>query len=169
MKCSQTLLKSCARQLARMTQNAATHRYRIQSICKSLKESPERLWKLCQDALGKTPSDVMDWARAKAFLEVLKTDPNTKLRQLRRQLGYESESAFNAFAHRVFGCAPQEAKTHLEEAERRLHASYAVIEACLALAKPKPKQKTETENRNGKPKQKTENDFFWKKEKKKVR
>ncbi|MFQ3599398.1 MAG: helix-turn-helix domain-containing protein, partial [Chloroherpetonaceae bacterium] len=156
MKRPHTLLKSCVRQLARMVQNAASHQYRIYSLCKTLKESPDRLWKLCQDALGKTPREVMDWVRAKAFIEALRANPNVKLRQLRRELGYESESAFNAFAYRVFGCAPQEAKTHLEQAERRMQANYAVIEACLASAKPKPKRKTETENRNGKPKRKTE-------------
>ncbi|MFQ3608664.1 MAG: helix-turn-helix domain-containing protein [Chloroherpetonaceae bacterium] len=144
MKRPHALLKSCVRQLARLVQNAASHQYRIHSLCKTLKESPERLWKLCQDALGKTPSDVMDWARAKAFIEALRANPNVKLRQLRRELSYESESAFNAFAYRVFGCAPQAAKKNLQEAERLMHERYAVIEACLAQTR----RKTETENRN---------------------
>ncbi len=115
--------------------------------------------------VGKKTSDVMDWARAKAFLDALKANPDMKLRLIRRELGYESESAFNAFAYRVFDCSPQGAKKNLQAAEQEMYERYAAIEACLTQVR----RKTETENRNGKPKQKTENDFSWKKEKKKVR
>ncbi len=179
--------------------NATRPDFTLNLLCDDLQSNPDKLWKFCQDAFGHPPSDLLDWARARVFLEAVRFEPMMRLRHLGKRLGFKSESAFNQFTHRVFGTTPQGAKGDPRRAEERVGERYKAIEECyeqmmqresgnpkpkqtkrvervLTKRNPetenrnrKPKQKTETENRNGKPKQKTENDFFWKKEKKKVR
>ena len=156
-------------------------RLNLKSFCQNFHLSPDRLWKHTQDAVGCSPHDVKDWVRAKAFVQVVRSNPTLKLHSLRQQLGFKSESAFQAFARRAFGCSPHEAKVNVMEAERKMQDRYGAIDAWYEARKNsveneeekqtrygqkvltpsenrsnKPKQQTEATNRSNKPKQQTE-------------
>ncbi|MCS7014302.1 MAG: helix-turn-helix domain-containing protein, partial [Chloroherpetonaceae bacterium] len=123
---------ACRQLLTKALTHAPEYRFRLSSLCHALQLSERKLWQLCQDCFGQTPKALMDWARAKTFLQVVELEPELKLRALGKRLGFESESAFNRFAHRVFGGSPQQAKEHRGASAQALQARYEAIEAWFA-------------------------------------
>jgi AraC-like DNA-binding protein len=192
--CPQRASEICQKMFEHLSACIGNQRLNLKSFCQNFHLSPDRLWKHTQDAVGCSPHDVKDWVRAKAFVQVVRSNPTLKLHSLRQQLGFKSESAFQAFAHRAFGCSPHEAKVNVMEAERKMQDRYGAIDAWYKARKNsvgneeekqtsyaqkvltltenrsnKPKQQTEATNRSNKPKQQTENESSWKEGKKQVR
>ena len=158
----------CQKMFEHLSACIGNQRLNLKSFCQNFHLSPDRLWKHTQDAVGCSPHDVKDWVRAKAFVQVVRSNPTLKLHSLRQQLGFKSESAFQAFAHRAFGCSPHEAKVNVMEAERKMQDRYGAIDAWYKARKNSvgneeekqtsyaQKVLTLTENRSNKPKQQTE-------------
>ncbi len=81
-------------QLIRLFLTNATHPdLTLKRLCDDLQSHPDKLWKFCQDAFGHPPSGLLDWARARVFLEAVRFEPMMRLRQLGKRLGFKSESA----------------------------------------------------------------------------
>jgi AraC-like DNA-binding protein len=158
----------CQKMFEHLSACIGNQRLNLKSFCQNFHLSPDRLWKHTQDAVGCSPHDVKDWVRAKAFVQVVRSNPTLKLHSLRQQLGFKSESAFQAFAHRAFGCSPHEAKVNVMEAERKMQDRYGAIGAWYEARKNSVENEEEkqtsyaqkvltlTENRSNKPKQQTE-------------
>ena len=171
----------CQKMFEHLSACIGNQRLNLKSFCQNFHLSPDRLWKHTQDAVGCSPHDVKDWVRAKAFVQVVRSNPTLKLHSLRQQLGFKSESAFQAFAHRAFGCSPHEAKVNVMEAERKMQDRYGAIDAWYEARKNSVENEEEkqtryvqkvltpSENRSNKPKQQTEDESSWKEAKKKVR
>jgi len=179
--CPQRASEICQKMLEHLSACIGNQQLNLKSFCQHFHLTPDRLWKFVQAAVGHSPREVKDWVRAKAFLHAVRCTPTLKLHSLRKQLGFESESAFHAFAHRAFGCSPHEAKGNVMEAERKMQDRYGAIDAWYEARKNsagneeekqtsyaqkvltstenrsnKPKQQTEATNRSNKPKQQTE-------------
>ena len=192
--CPQRASEICQKMFEHLCACIGNHGLDLKSFCQHFHLTPDRLWKFAQKAVGHSPREVKDWVRAKAFVQVVRSNPTLKLHSLRQQLGFKSESAFQAFAHRAFGCSPHEAKVNVMEAERKMQDRYGAIDAWYKARKNsvgneeekqtsyaqkvltltenrsnKPKQQTEATNRSNKPKQQTENESSWKEGKKQVR
>ena len=184
----------CQKMFEHLCACIGNHGLDLKSFCQHFHLTPDRLWKFAQKAVGHSPREVKDWVRAKAFVQVVRSNPTLKLHSLRQQLGFKSESAFQAFARRAFGCSPHEVKLNVMEAERKMQDRYGAIDAWYKARKNsvgneeekqtsyaqkvltltenrsnKPKQQTEATNRSNKPKQQTENESSWKEGKKQVR
>jgi AraC-like DNA-binding protein len=184
----------CQKMFEHLCACIGNHGLDLKSFCQNFHLSPDRLWKHTQDAVGCSPHDVKDWVRAKAFVQVVRSNPTLKLHSLRQQLGFKSESAFHAFAHRAFGCSPHEVKLNVMEAERKMQDRYGAIDAWYEARKNSagneeekqtrygqkvltpsenrsnnPKQQPEATTRSNNPKQQTENESSWKEGKKQVR
>jgi AraC-like DNA-binding protein len=166
--CPQRASEICQKMFEHLSACIGNQRLNLKSFCQNFHLSPDRLWKHTQDAVGCSPHDVKDWVRAKAFVQVVRSNPTLKLHSLRQQLGFKSESAFQAFAHRAFGCSPHEAKVNVMEAERKMQDRYGAIGAWYEARKNSVENEEEkqtsyaqkvltlTENRSNKPKQQTE-------------
>ena len=179
--CPQRASEICQKMFEHLCACIGNHGLDLKSFCQHFHLTPDRLWKFAQKAVGHSPREVKDWVRAKAFVQVVRSNPTLKLHSLRQQLGFKSESAFQAFAHRAFGCSPHEAKVNVMEAERKMQDRYGAIGAWYEARKNsveneeekqtryaqkvltpsenrsnKPKQQTEATNRSNKPKQQTE-------------
>jgi len=158
----------CQKMFEHLSACIGNQRLNLKSFCQNFHLSPDRLWKHTQDAVGCSPHDVKDWVRAKAFVQVVRSNPTLKLHSLRQQLGFKSESAFQAFARRAFGCSPHEVKLNVMEAERKMQDRYGAIGAWYEARKNSVENEEEkqtsyaqkvltlTENRSNKPKQQTE-------------
>jgi AraC-like DNA-binding protein len=179
--CPQRASEICQKMFEHLSACIGNQRLNLKSFCQHFHLTPDRLWKFAQKAVGHSPREVKDWVRAKAFLHAARCTPTLKLHSLRQQLGFKSESAFQAFARRAFGCSPHEAKVNVMEAERKMQDRYGAIGAWYEARKNsveneeekqtrygqkvltpsenrsnKPKQQTEATNRSNKPKQQTE-------------
>ncbi len=177
--CPQRASEICQKMLEHLSACIGNQRLNLKSFCQHFHLTPDRLWKFAQKAVGHSPREVKDWVRAKVFVQTVRSDSTLKLHSLRKQLGFESESAFHAFAHRAFGCSPHEAKANVMEAERKMQDRYGAIDAWYEARKNSvgneeekqtsyaQKVLTLTENRSNKPKQQTEIESSWKEAKKK--
>ena len=158
----------CQKMFEHLCACIGNHGLDLKSFCQHFHLTPDRLWKFAQKAVGHSPREVKDWVRAKAFVQVVRSNPTLKLHSLRQQLGFKSESAFQAFARRAFGCSPHEAKLNVMEAERKMQDRYGAIGAWYEARKNSVENEEEkqtryaqkvltpSENRSNKPKQQTE-------------
>ncbi|MDW8466064.1 MAG: hypothetical protein RML35_07775 [Chloroherpetonaceae bacterium] len=79
---------ACRQLLTKALTHAPEYRFRLSSLCHALQLSERKLWQLCQDCFGQTPKALMDWARAKTFLQVVELEPELKLSSLGEATGF---------------------------------------------------------------------------------
>ncbi|MDX2128089.1 MAG: hypothetical protein SFU91_03540 [Chloroherpetonaceae bacterium] len=149
--------------------------YKVERVAKALESSPSHFWQYCATTFHCTPKVLLDLARGDAFIKRIMSEREIKCVLLKKMLGFKSDSAFNAFAARVFSCTPETVKFNPKRAKLILEQKLSEIEDRLKIGdneregkkrrmikenrNAKPKEKTERENRKRKPKEKTENDF----------
>lgn len=143
--------EACEQLISLFLTNATRPDFSLKLFYDDLQTNPDKLWKFCQDTFAHPPSSLLDWARGKAFLDAVESEPMLKLRHLGKRLGFKSESAFNAFAHRVFGTTPQGAKHDTQRAKEKMRERYKAIQEYyeqmiqrVSLGKPKPEQTKST-------------------------
>ena len=143
--------EACEQLISLFLTNATRPDFSLKLFYDDLQTNPDKLWKFCQDTFAHPPSGLLDWARAKAFIDAVESEPMLKLRHLGKRLGFKSESAFNEFAHRVFGATPQDAKRDTQRAKEKMRERYKAIQEYYeqmvqraSLRKPKLEQTKST-------------------------
>ncbi len=122
--------EACAQLIRLFLINATRPDFTLNLLCDDLQSHPDKLWKFCQDAFGHPPSDLHDWARAKAFLNAIESEPTLKMWAMSKRLGFKSASSFNQFAHRAFGTTPQGVKRNTQVAKEKMRVRYKAIQEC---------------------------------------
>lgn len=71
--------EACEQLISLFLTNATRPDFSLKLFYDDLQTNPDKLWKFCQDTFAHPPSGLLDWARGKAFLDAVESEPMLNL------------------------------------------------------------------------------------------